>query len=100
MSNRDRDLSKKIKVFFQQKHSVKVPTRIVKEADAQPETQQTSKLESFAKIGNGFQTLTIPAKLSILNICGVLSYTSRKMTLLILFRFMFTGLSLSFHNKK
>ena len=54
MSNRDRDLSKKIKVFFQQKHSVRVPTRIVKEADALPETQQTSKLESFAKIGNGF----------------------------------------------
>ena len=37
---------------------------------------QSSKMESFARIVNDFQSLTVAAKLSTLNVCGSLDYAS------------------------
>ena len=41
--------------------------------EAWPEPPQTSKMQSFAIIINGFSMLTFVAKLSVLYFCGVLA---------------------------
>ena len=57
-------------LFSKHRDRVRYPSK------AEPGTPQISKIGSVLTVVNGFQSLTIVVKLSIIDVCGDLGYTS------------------------